>query len=206
MRVASSILLSILLIAQAALGRAEESEVVRLFRATPIFGNATVTLTADEYAAAERWPVTKVLLYKQDENWTFLVIYRSHPATGRTAALFHRVIPVEGWAEEFNFIMAEVSDGYWVDERVPEAILELHRGQPLPVALQGGQWLLQRGHLIPGNLRPGLTAPRLVLSYTSGKSLQTLEVSCLVVKLEALSPADGFVAQVAPSLLQRTKQ
>lgn len=205
MRFHSSVLLSVLVFAVVAPAQTEESEVARLFRTTPIFGQ-TVTLTPEEYEAAERWPVTRVLLYKQDENWTFLVIYRSHPATGKTAALFHRVLPVEGWAEEFNFIMAEVSDGYWVEEQTPDTLLALHRGRPLPVVIQGGEWLLQRGHLIPGNARQGFAPPRLVLGYTSGKTLQAAEVSYPVLRLEALSARDGFVAEVGHPAPQRSER
>lgn len=177
-----------------ALPAAEDPGLARLFRRLPIFGTPQ-TLTKAEFATAEQWPITKVILLKDQRS--SLVLYRSDPATGRTAAFFHWVAPDASWEKDFAFGMREIDDAYWVDDPVDLKILAVHRA-PVPAEVRQAS----QGSLTKGYLRQGLENPSLVLIYTDGKTFKETEVTYPLIEFEAVADGQGFVAVVGPPMIR----
>jgi hypothetical protein len=177
----------------AAVEAAEDSRLRQFFETTPIFGQP-VTLTEAEFAVAEQWPITKVLLMKDSRSR--LVLFRSEIAAGKTAAFFHWVAPEAGWEQEFAFGMREIGDAYWATETAPPSLVEKHRIPPAEAILKATQGALTRGYL-----RQGLETPWLVLEYTDGKSLKRTEIAYPLIQFETVADGQGFVAAVGPPVI-----
>ena len=166
---------------------------MELFQKTPIFGTP-VTLTKEEFALAEQWPITKIFLVK--DLRTSLVLYRSEIRTGKTAAFFHWVAPEGGWSNDFAFGMREIGDAYWVKDSMPAHILARHRAPLAPDILSASQ-----GAVMKGYVRQGFESPWLVLNYVDGKTFKATDISYPLLEFVEVADREGFVAVVGPPVI-----
>lgn len=187
--------LSLSLLAQAVIALqqswAGEDMMLNLLKATPLFANDPVTLTPEEREPALGWPITKVYLTTQR-----LILNRTNPQSGRTAAFFYMIrVNDDRWRADFQFWLREISDAYWSDEGPAPYLLDLHRQARVRRSISSWERLEPES----GYLLDGVNGPELVLRYTRGAPpFSSTDVSYPLTAVLWISDRLGFVAEVAP--------
>ena len=168
-----------------------EDGILDLLKSTPLFANDPVTLTPEERDQALGWPITKVYLTTQR-----LVLNRTNPQSGRTAAFFYMIrVNDDRWRADFQFWLREISDAYWSDEAPAPHLLDLHRQVRVQQSISSWERLEPES----GYLLDGVNGPGLVLRYTRGAPpFSSMEVIYPLAAVLWISDRLGFVAEVAP--------